>query len=109
MSDGVDCPHVAAWMRTPPRISGPVGEDALGKVCKALTEMGVTCVRAGQATAFRAALVKMLASVESAPALDLSETEVFGTSQRLREAFYLEIMSYRRAAQADVDMGALRA
>ena len=103
------CPHVEAWMLAPPRVPSPIDEGALLRISMALGEIGATAARAGWAAEYSAALLKMLAATNAAPAVDHDEDAIFAVSQRLREAFYLEIMSYRRAAQADVDMGALRA
>lgn len=99
--------RVAAWLRSAPRTSGPLDDGALVRVTESLFDIGVTCARAGKAPEYRAALLKSLASIDASVGLDLTEEEVFAASHRLREALYVEMLSYRRAARADLDGGAL--
>ena len=93
----VSSPHVDAWMLTPPRVPGDLDEGALLRISMALSDIG--------AAEYSAALLKMLAVTNAAPAVDLDDEAIFAASQRLREAFYLEIMQYRRAVLRDVDAG----
>ena len=101
-------PHVDAWMLTPPRVPGDLDEGALLRISMALSDIGATAARAGCAAEYSAALLKMLAVTNAAPAVDLDDEAIFAASQRLREAFYLEIMQYRRAVLRDVDAGSAR-
>ena len=106
-SGAPDCPHVREWMSAPPRGSGPLDGAALSSIAESLSEIGVKCARAGWTVEYRAALLKMLAAVDSAPGLAFTEDDVFARSNDLREALYLETMTYRRAARADLDVEAL--
>lgn len=51
----------------------------------------------------------MLAAVVAAPLADMTESEAFEVSLKLREAIYFEMMQFRRAGQRDMFAGAFDA
>ncbi len=104
-SPEMSTPHVDMWMLTPPRVHSDLDEVALLRISMSLGDIGATAARAGCAAEYSAALLKMLAVANAAPAVDLDDEAIFAASQRLREAFYLEMMQYRRAVVRDIDAG----
>ncbi|RYC28866.1 hypothetical protein D3273_27040 [Lichenibacterium minor] len=103
------CPHMAAWLATKPHFPGPLDAPGMAYIGEKLMEMGAVAAQAGWKVEFRGALVKVLAGTVAASMADMTEDQAFALSLELREALYLEILRFRRAAQLDHNAGAFDA
>jgi hypothetical protein len=103
------CQHTAAWLSAESRLSGTLDTAGMAYIGEKLMEMATVAARAGWKSEFRDALVKVLAGVVAAPMSDMTDNEAFKLSLDLREALYLEILQFRRAAQRDAKAGAFDA
>ena len=103
------CPNVARWLAAESRLPGVIDAPGMAYIGEKLMEMATVAARVGWQAEFGAALVKVLAGIVAAPMADMTDDQAFALSLEFREALYLEILQFRRAARRDQEAGAFDA